>query len=507
MTTNVVKKPTNLAGLFLLLMTFISCVEDTQTIGVDLIDNHTFSTGSFVSEVAADNLDIDRVPANNILQYLLGVYTDEEFGSLEASFATQLVLPALTDGFDYGTNSVIDSVLVTIPYQSTNEGTDSEGKPTFSIDSVFGNPEVAFQLEVYELKTFLNTLDPNNPSQPAVYYSDKEFQKGTTPLYSGDFKVNPNDTVTYVKRYLADGLTVYDIDTLKRTDLSPSIKLPLDENTIQQLFIDPASGTEFSSQDDFSHYFRGLYFKASSQVDNQSHLVSLALADAKLTIYFSNDQDEEAEEDLNGNGENGEQGVRVKNQYSFSFGSLKSSVYERDYSVSKQSGADRLYIQGAAGEMATINLFPSEDLDLLRENNWLITEANLTLYVDQQASSNIAPERLFIYNHDEQLHVRDMFTEGGLSAIGGSLELDDDGHPYKYVFKITDYVSEVLKPNSTESLTTLGIRTYNPTDLPTDQNDVFVDEVNWNPKGVVLFDENAGENKISLEIHYTELNN
>ena len=150
-----------------------------------------------------ENENIDRIPSSGIPQYLLGVYGDSEFGRLEGSIAAQLLLPKTGELYTYGVNPVIDSVLVTIPYQATQIENASDGKPQFELDSVFGKPGTAFGLKVFELKTFLNTLDPNDPSKSAIYYSDKEFQLATTPLYAGNFRVNANDTMSVIKRYNA----------------------------------------------------------------------------------------------------------------------------------------------------------------------------------------------------------------------------------------------------------------------------------------------------------------
>lgn len=508
MTTKVVPKFKNLGLLALFVLSIISCEKEIESIGVNLIDNNIFTKNILTSEVTTNNFNIEKVPSNGISQYLLGVYTDSEFGELKASIVTQLTLPTTGEAYanGYGVNTSIDSVLINIPYQSTKEDNYSGGKPKFSIDSVFGNKETAFKLSVYELKTFLNTLDPNDPSKTAVYYSDKVFQKGDIAMYSGDFKVNPDDTVAYIKRFLADGKTVYKTDTIKETDKRPSIKIPLKKQLIKQLFVDNAGNSEFSSLDNFIHYFRGFYIEAAELTSNNSHLVSLSLASAKMTIYYSKDVDESDEQDLNGNGTKGEKGVRTQHNYAFSFSNLKSNYLERDYTISKQSGADRLYIQGAAGSMATIDLLVGENLTELQNKNWLINDAKLTFYVDQNASSNIAPEQLFIYNYEENSQIVDMLTEGP-TVVGGILENDEDGKPYKYVFRITDYISKLLKSDEPLELVKLGIKVYNnPTDSPSTSQ--TIKEFNWNPKGVVLYNHKAiaGDKRVKLEISYTELN-
>ncbi|MBG7629937.1 MAG: DUF4270 family protein, partial [Bacteroidetes bacterium] len=273
-------------GLFtFVFFTIISCEKEIEGIGVDIIGNTKFSTGTFTSEVDTGNENVDRVPANRIGQYLLGVYADNEFGSVKGSIVSQLLLPSVGDNYDYGTNAAIDSVIIFIPYQSTKQEDATDGKPVFEIDSVMGNNEVQFRLSIYELETFLNTLDPEDPSKEMVYYSDKVFEKSSTAFYSDNFKINPNDTVAYIKRYMPDGITVYDTDTIKTTTASPSIKLALNEAMIQQIFVDNASGPEFGSIDAFTHYFRGFYIEATELATNKSHLISLNMVTPRMAIY------------------------------------------------------------------------------------------------------------------------------------------------------------------------------------------------------------------------------
>lgn len=508
MTTKVVNPIVLLSFFVFALISFTSCENEIESIGVGLIDNGKFDTDSFKASIISENENVERVRANNISQYLLGVYKDDEFGKLTGSVVTQLSLPFAGEAYavGYGDEVVIDSVLLNIPYQVTLESQNEDSSLRYSIDSVFGDKDVEFELAVYELKTFLNSLDPNDPSQANVYYSDKVFQKGTDAFFKGAFKVNPNDTVSYIKRFNADGLTVYDTDTIKDDELKPSIKLPLDKNLIRPLLVDNASDIQFQTFEEFLRYFRGFYIQANALENDYAHLLSLDLNDAYMTIYFSNTQDEEESEDLNGNGTNGESGVRVKKEYKFDFGNLKSNILERDYSTEKSSGEDRLYVQGAAGGIAVLDILSLEDLDELRSNNWLITSANLHLYVDNEASSTIIPEQLYIFNYDKNEQLTDIFTEG-IAAVGGVLERDEEGTPVRYTFRITDYISNLLVSEDPEELVRLGLKVYNPTDTPSNSSDVSIKEFSWNPQGVVLFNqsETAGDKKLSLEIFYTEI--
>ena len=508
MTTKVVN-PLKLLSFFVLtLISFTSCENEIDSIGVGIIDNGNFDTDSFKASIISENENVERVISNNISQYLLGVYKDDEFGKLTGSVVTQLSLPLAGEAYavGYGDEVVVDSVLMHIPYQVTLNSADEDAALRYSLDSVFGDRDIEFDLGIYELKTFLNTLDPNDPTKTNVYYSDKEFQKGSEAFFKGAFKVNPNDTVSYIKRYEADGITVYDTDTIKDDNVAPSIKLPLNKNMVQQLFVDNAHESQFLSFEEFLRYYRGFYIEANTLTNEYAHLMSLDFADANMTIYYSNTQDEEENQDLNQNGVTGETGVRVKKNYVFPFGNLKSNILERDYSMEKASGTDRIYVQGAAGGIAILDILSQEDLDELRSNNWLINSANLHLYVDKNASSSIIPEQLYLFNYDEQKQLTDIFTEG-IPAVGGFLERDDEGEPVRYTFRITDYVSNLLVSEDPETLVRLGLKVYNPTDVPANSSDVSIKEYSWNPQGVVLFDhsESAGDKKLSLEIFYTEL--
>ena len=88
-------------------------------------------------------------------------------------------------------------------------------------------------------------------------------------------------------------------------------------------------------------------------------------------------------------------------------------------------------------------------------------------------------------------------------------ERDEDGKPYKYVFKITDFISELLSFDDPTDLVKIGLKVFNPTDTPTSITDTKIRPYNWNPKGVVLFGHSpsAGDKKIKLSISYTQLNN
>ena len=87
-------------------------------------------------------------------------------------------------------------------------------------------------------------------------------------------------------------------------------------------------------------------------------------------------------------------------------GQIQSELLSQD----QQNGEEKLYVRGGEGIAAVVSLFGddndgngvADELDEIRQNNWLINEANLIFYVDQDAISDgyKEPERLILYDID-----------------------------------------------------------------------------------------------------------
>ena len=108
---------------------------------------------------------------------LLGVYNDPIYGQTVGNIVTQLRSNILDP--DFGSNVVLDSVVLNIPYFSTPIEIDDEGETIYELDSVFGDSEM--KLSIYESNYFLRDFDPNsdiNDSQ--LYYSNQT--TGTSPI-------------------------------------------------------------------------------------------------------------------------------------------------------------------------------------------------------------------------------------------------------------------------------------------------------------------------------------
>lgn len=527
----------------------ISCENDLTNIGVDMVDSNLFNTSKYSEALVKGwSINIDKNRTDNLSSAYLGYTKNDDFGSFRASFVTQLTLPEANP--DFGENAVLDSVIITIPYYSTLKGkqlVNDKSVPDYKIDSVWNSNENAkFQLKIWELGTYLNPYNSTNPALTNEYYSNDVFLKNGTPLFEGEITPNPNDTMAVIKRrkykfisFTED--TIYRKDSLKLANAKPAIRIGLEKSFFKTVFQDNSAGTSFLNNDNFQHFFRGLYFEALP-VGSDKLLLLLNTNEANLTLYYTENQikNEGADEDLNGNKIKGEQNVIVAkaNSFVYNFNGLKANVYERnkvgcnayDYITNPNTttGADKLFVNGTAGSDAVIRLFGATgttteipaQVTMLRTKNWLINDAQLYLYVDEPDDAQYYPEKLYLYRYkdNKKLQVLDVlayntlgsagYSFEGISKIDGKLYYNSNNKPDYYKFHITKYIAEILKHDTEEVLTDFGIKTYDVQDVPLSTADTLMRKYNTNFKGVVLQGrsmENTSRN-MKLEIYYTEKN-
>ncbi len=527
------------------IMSLISCETDFENVGGNLVDNDVFDTSKKSFEVLAYSKDIESSRVDNIstqalttLKMPLGVYDTEDFGLFKSSVIAQINVPSATDEWS---GSIINAVYLEIPYdaESIREATDD--KPKFKLNNVFGDNTQSFNITISRLETYLNKLDPTDPSKPNKYYSDKVYNTSNILASNVSFKPNSNDTILKYDRLLIDLNNIVVEDTIKLGDTKPFIRIPLNKTFFQNNFINNTNETIFESNSDFHEFFKGIEIKATG---TDGTVLMLDYNTAKINMYVSLSETEEKSEtdlnvDFNNDGDTDDsdvvKDVRKKKVYTFPLTGIKTNQFIRDNTMSNAynkltnadqiNGEDKLYVQGAQGSIAVLDLFKDIDLTELRNKNWLINEANLTFYIDN-ANDNDVPNRLLLYkldtddanNINENYQILDAITEnntfnGFLVKDGDSTDDDEDRNPIKYKINITDYISEVLKKENFTAPSKLGLKVYNGLDTPISAQDTIVKDYSWNPQGVVLYGNNYSEThadynkRIKLEVYYTELNN
>ncbi|WP_299434161.1 DUF4270 domain-containing protein [uncultured Maribacter sp.] len=402
------------------------------------------------------------------------------------------------------------------------------------LDSIYGDREASFNVIVKRSTFFLRDFDADtNFTEAEEYYSTQEF----SPAFTGEELANEEETVSDFQILIPqdDNTSTTDVDESKQNaKLAPGIRIPLDNTFFQNNILDKEGSTELISQANFKEYIRGLHISLTSNGNDIMPLLNLSQGNITMTYTYnsvntnsttdtSDDKIEEKEKD-----------------FIFSFvgtdfsGNAVNTFINENYPAevldalnAPEQDAEKIYLKGGAGAYAKIKLFNEENTtELIREikeNNWIINEANLVFYVDQTASGNsrnIKPPRLYLFNTEDNTGIYNPATENSLdnTAFGlylnydGFLEESDSGD--KYTVRITDYINSIVDEDENPTLglmitPNIGISRA----LNAQVNGESVElplAPTISPLGTVLYGGNVSseniDKKLQLEIFYTKTN-
>ncbi|MDX9932353.1 MAG: DUF4270 domain-containing protein [Bacteroidales bacterium] len=216
---------------------------DIQPPGDELnaVKSDTFSITAYTRQ--ADSVRTDETAIS-----LAGYYTDPVFGSLRASFCSQLRLSG-TD-VNFGNNVVIDSVILHLEYYNIYGNNKENNKMTFN---------------VYELANAIYV--------DSTYYSFSPITSGRK-LGSISFLPNNEDSI-YING--------------KR--LGPQLRIPLDKNLGKRI-VEASSMGYLASNVLFEDFFHGISVVPTAENPNGSIIsFDVLSANSGLTVYYHNDSD------------------------------------------------------------------------------------------------------------------------------------------------------------------------------------------------------------------------
>ena len=418
-----------------------------------------------------------------------------------------------------------------------NKTYDNQNK-TYDIDSIYGNRNTRFNLKVFELKYFLSKYDPAVEFQKeSKFYSNTDyFEKGFYgEILHDDFYQLNFDELRF--NYKEDDPNTEDIDEREtvQTRLTPRIRVPLNKAFFQEKILDQEGGSVFLNDDNFSKHLRGLIIKTENFDDDLYML--LDIRNARITLEYEYD-----ELDTNGTAnDNSDDTIEKKSKtFLLNFGmnfntirynNVNVTIDEEIHGGQNQKPSKQIFLSGN-GLFSTLKLFEGLDnqgkqiLEDLKGNNWVINEANLTLYIDQDTYSSINisqfPDRLYLYKYDNGDPLSDFSIDNSVNdyvrnrnkfIYGGILELDDANRPYRYKFKITDHINSLITKDSAN--VRLGLVPLNGLNFVKTRRAQAANQkmINYpitavlNPRGVILHgseSQNHPNGGLKLEIFYTE---
>ena len=403
----------------------------------------------------------------------------------------------------------------------------------YRVDSIYGNRLSNLNLKVNELTYYLSNLDPDNNFETSLKYfsSDDFLSKGFygKTLYDDQFQLDFNEIRL---NYKTDDPKTDDIDETKtiETRLTPRLRIPLDIEFFQSKIIDKEGSRNFSNQLDFSNYLRGIIVQITDSSDDIYLLLNFSNALIRINYEFDRYNNNLTDSDLSDDFVYKDYNSFIIETNGITFNNFKKSTNNNI----KDGDKSKIYLKGGLGHIAKIRLFESDLnknstlLDSIRNNNWLINEANLVFYVDQEEILNWDNEeladRIFLFDMDNSSVILDYDIDNSTQSLnnrnkyfyGGILEYDDNGIPYRYKFRITEYLRELLKNDDFEN-SDLGLsltsdilnKQFCSAILKNNSEKINIPVASvLNPMGTILVGTNPKienlEKKLKLEIFYTD---
>ncbi|MFG6686826.1 DUF4270 domain-containing protein [Mariniflexile sp. HNIBRBA6329] len=427
----------------LLVSLFLACDKDFSVVDSDVLgeNNLNYNTDSTSFQIAAYNKKLEALQINGLSSNLLGVYNDPAYGQTIASIVAQVTPTTFSP--DFGDNTVIDSVVISIPYFSRINGTE-DGNPTYTIlDSLYGkksNGDIKpFKLTIYQNNYFLRDFDPSAGLDEAQkYYSKADGSINSTDNFAlnGTSVINfDNNKGAIIKDTIfapsnkPTKTSVITNGEKVTTSSAPAFRTKLDPAFWKAAIIDKEGDAVLSKASEFNNYFKGLYFKAEAvNGDGSMVLLNLASTNANITIHYSKDSSVAGE--------------RTQATYVLNFtGNILNTFINNYSSVPLQDGDEtlgdeKLYLKGAEGSMAVVDLF-SGMVDYTDDNGVTSSipalEAFKKTYRTTDDNGNYILKRLI---NDAQLIV---YEDENLETDGNS-DLHKYDRIYAYDIKNSTYL-------------------------------------------------------------------
>ncbi|MBC3758311.1 DUF4270 domain-containing protein [Hyunsoonleella sp. SJ7] len=544
-------------------LALVSCDKDFSTIQSDVLGegNFNFNAADTSFTITSYNKKIDTVQVNGLSSNMLGVYNDPVFGRTTASIVTQ-VTPTLNDP-DFGFEREIDSVVLTIPYFSTQVDVEDDGKPVYRLDSLFVKDNNtaepgSFQLSIYQNDYPLRDFAFSSEDVPQYYYSLAENNPSPNDnfIFTGTSAVNFDENIgamLYQNNAFTPSPDPIETNVVTGTETvtvfsEPAIRLNLASSESQKtywknLILDMGGTPELSNANQFRNYFKGLYIKAETSGDDGSLvMLNLLSSNANLVVYYKrkiNASDEEA----------------TATSYTLNFSGNRVNTLINNYvglsHGDKDNGDAELFLKGPAGSMAIIELFDDDELDgfkdlfiqrddqneFLEQNGnkvlkRLINEAQIVIHEDEVM--RLSPEiskypngddhsgylRLYLYDLKNNIPIIDYFSDptdnlsnpinSKVFSLGQRL-VDEDTGEVTYKLRITDHLNNILVRDSTNVKLGLVVSTnvnatQNAQVLNSGSTLTGVPSASIiSPKGTVLNGSNRTDGKeMKFEIFFTE---
>lgn len=426
---------------------FMACNTDNEEkfVGSEVLGRPNYEVIQKEIPFEVQNLEINSVQTNvsSDNRFLLGQVSQGDFGTTNVSVVSQLDFSDTAPVFGLkiqaseektsNENEKVEKVALYLPflsksYQVLND--ENQIVSHYELDSIFGDKNAQFRLQVQELTYFLSNTDENY--QPKKYYSDFDFQGKLGQTIANQLVTISNKAIVEFNEDLKD-TEINEAEQEKRR-LSPGIYVELNKQFFQERFLDKEGSRELENKENFVNYLRGIVIQTSEFSKNLMALIDFSKA--KIFIDYSYEQKKNDTEVL----------TRYKTYELKLSGTIfnKFEIKERNISLSPQ----KIFLQGGQGYIAQVSIL-SEKLKEFKTSKLLVNQVDMIFYVSQ--NTEYLPRFLSVYNVKTGLqlpdYTSDVLGNFGETLLGIGILEKDEKNEYYYRFSITDYFVNVLKSN------------------------------------------------------------
>ncbi|MAU30408.1 MAG: hypothetical protein CMC36_00655 [Flavobacteriaceae bacterium] len=539
----------NLFKILLIVLVIASCEKDFASFDSQVINSENainFSTNSVEYNVTSRSKMVNPVQTNNLPSFLLGSYNHPQYGRSNSNFVGQMVPSEYNH--EFGENVVLDSVVLTIPYFSRGVDTSEDGDITYELDSVYGDSPI--KISVYKNNFFFRSFDPYSDFDTSQSYFSNGSLSVEEVIDSGQLEA---ELLFEIDEFIPSNkqINLTEIDTSGNTyvsqKLAPALRFKLNnpnENFWESNFFENEGNSVLTNEPNFKEFFRGLYFKVESNTEGSLMLLNFASSNTKLTIHYTSDNTSIGDSDTGSVDE-----IETnQHEYTINFTGNLMNIFENENPIDvglldQSNGNENIYLRGGEGIISTLDLFSGTTIDddgeeisefdlfkdffyddIIDEPIRIINEAYIEFFVNQNFSNNDEPERIYLYNYEQNSALIDYFLDQSVSSLTINAKINhleplvrdslDDDRGIKYKIRITEHLNNLILRDSTNAKLALAVisdvgSVQNFKILSSDsesENKSLASGVILSPKGTILHGNLSLdlEKRPKIKIYYTE---
>ena len=456
-------------------LTLTSCEADLDNLGSQFVegsDGYYKAYGLIAYNV--DNHDVQKVTTSQYDSVRIGALSEPVFGAQKVSYITQVRLNEYDP--DFGTNPVIDSVVLTLKprYETSADSLTTTTTEDYTYPD--GNIAAKKVVTTYPVTKYGKyKIGADKTPLTIKVHEVLDFLGGTSDsiLTNKAFALNTNK-VLGTKAFNGNVNSVVitkDSDASELLKREVSFRMKLDSEFFQNKIIAKKGNQVLKDAASFIRYFRGI---SISVEQNDGYLFSMAPNDAGITIYYKNDVTTDGvvtrtkqEATLNLGASNVHMTQTIYNRAGTPYSNaMQTAVKVEDLNKDnlQVNPADKLYLQAMGGSSIGIKIPEStiEQLKQMYKNEKIgIVSAKIRLYNDDESWNNSfkKPYSLLVKERDSTRFLQDMtiLSSAGYSLIKTANLSTKDAY---YDIGITASLKDMIENNSKYNDFVINVGTY-----------------------------------------------